>query len=77
MRRPNWHHFDRVLCVLGYKVVMQQTRGYIYYTHPAMKKVILEKSNAYPEEQVHEYLRVMGGLPRPFFESIYKKCARR
>ena len=49
MRRANWHHFARILCSLGYSLVQQQRRGYLYFTHPTMKTIVLEKANKYTD----------------------------
>ena len=75
MRTPNWHHFDRVLRSLGYKMVQQQFQGYLYFEHPTMKQVVLEKHNKYTDAQVDKYLATMM-LPRPYLEPIYKNCRR-
>ena len=76
MRAPNWHHFAKVLCSLGHKLVPHQVQGYLHFEHPAMKRLVLEKRNKYDDEQVDRYLGTIM-LPRPYFEPIYKNCRRK
>ncbi len=73
--KPNWHHFKQVLEILGYTQSNTDSDGYLYFAHPDMGKVMIEKHNRMPEDKTSKYLRVMK-LPHPYFEPIYKKCKK-
>lgn len=73
MSRFNWHHFYKVLYTLGYKQISTRTSGFLYFEHPRMPRITIEKENKMSEERIGKYLAIMK-LPRPFFEPVYK-CA--
>lgn len=72
----SWHHFKKVLPVLGYKQAASSSGGYLYFVHPVMNKIITEKKNKFHQEQILKYLGIMK-LPLVYFEHIYKRCEER
>ena len=69
----NWHHFYKVLLALGYKQTSTRVSGFLYFEHPYMPSITIEKENRTGEEKVSKHLAIM--KLRPFFEPIYK-CAK-